>query len=84
MILPNCKAEEAEEIWERIVKKAEEINCIKGREYRISASHGVYEYIAGSSISVDEIIEEADRRMYREKKIIKAKEEALEGLCILR
>lgn len=84
VILPNCKAEEAEEIWERIVRKAEEINCINGREYRISASHGIYEYITGSGITADEIIEEADRRMYSEKKIIKAREEAAEGLCILR
>ena len=84
VILPNCKAEEAEEIWGRIVRKAEEINCVKGREYRISASHGIYEYIKGSGITIDEIIEEADRRMYSEKKIIKAREEAAEELCILR
>ena len=61
----------AEAVWQRIVEEYEQINATENRRYLISASHGI-ETISGSSNEyIDSIINQADEKMYREKKIIK-------------
>ena len=71
VVMPECDKEEAEIIWTRIVKTYDYLNNNFKREYLLSASHGVYEYIPGSGKGVDYILESADREMYEEKKRMK-------------
>jgi len=68
----------AEAVWQRIVEEFEEINNTENRRYLISASHGIETFSGGSNEYIDSIINQADEKMYREKKIIK------KGLKIIR
>jgi len=61
----------AEAVWQRIVAEFEQINETENRRYVISASHGIETFGGGSNEYIDTIINQADEKMYREKKIIK-------------
>lgn len=61
----------AEAAWQRIVAEFEEINDTENRRYLISASHGIETFSGDSNEYIDMIINQADEKMYREKKIIK-------------
>ena len=61
----------AEAVWQRIVEEFEQINDTENRRYLISASHGIETFNGGSNEYIDTIINQADEKMYREKKIIK-------------
>lgn len=61
----------AEAVWSRIVCEFEHINDSENRRYVISASHGIETFSGGSNEYIDTIINQADEKMYREKKIIK-------------
>ncbi|MBU4440153.1 MAG: GGDEF domain-containing protein, partial [Acetobacterium sp.] len=61
----------AEAVWSRIVSEFEHINDTENRRYVISASHGIETFNGGSNEYIDTIINQADEKMYREKKIIK-------------
>ncbi|MEL7659972.1 sensor domain-containing diguanylate cyclase [Acetobacterium wieringae] len=71
IIFEGLDEAEAEAAWQRIVAEYEQINATENRRYLISASHGI-ETISGSSNEyIDSIINQADEKMYREKKILK-------------
>ena len=72
VILPKCGIMEAEIIWNRVEERIKEINNSKMREYIISVSHGAVEYISGSRVDSDILIELADKKMYEEKNIKKS------------
>lgn len=72
VILPKCGIMEAEIIWNRVEERIKEINNSKMREYIISVSHGAVEYISGSGVDSDILIELADKKMYEEKNIKKS------------
>ncbi len=74
IVMPKCDKKESEIIWKRIERAYNYLNNNFAREYKISASHGIYEYIVGSNTSVDIILETADKEMYKEKNRIKAAE----------
>lgn len=61
----------AEAVWQRIVAEYEQINASENRRYLISVSHGIETISGGSNEYIDSIINQADEKMYREKKIIK-------------
>jgi len=61
----------AEAVWQRIVAEFEQINETENRRYVISASHGIETFGGGSNEYIDTIINQADEKMYREKKVIK-------------
>lgn len=61
----------AEAVWQRIVADFEAINETEKRRYLISASHGIESFSGTSNEYIDTIINHADEKMYREKKIIK-------------
>lgn len=71
IVFPDCNKDEAEKIWAKIRIKMEEENRRLIKPYAVSASHGIEEIKAGSTKSIDEIIEIADARMYEEKKMLK-------------
>ena len=61
----------AEVVWQRIVAEFAQINDTENRRYLVSASHGIETISGGSNEYIDMIINQADEKMYREKKIIK-------------
>ena len=72
IVMPKCDKKESEIIWKRIERAYNYLNNNFAREYKFSASHGIYEYIVGSNTSVDIMLETADKEMYKEKNRIKA------------
>jgi diguanylate cyclase (GGDEF)-like protein len=64
--------EAVESVWQRILKKIDEVNQKENRPYIISVSHGVVtcekEHTCATT---DRLIKEADKRMYEEKSEMK-------------
>jgi len=71
IVFDSMAARAAEAVWGRIVQKLTQINDEEGRAYVISASHGIAVFRCGDALSVDEIINDADGKMYAEKRRIK-------------
>lgn len=71
IIFDGLTEEQAEAVWERIVTAFKTINESENRRYEISVSHGIEAIVAGSNDYIDSIINQADEKMYREKKRLK-------------
>jgi len=71
IVFNGIKADAAENIWLRIVEDYEKINQEEYRPYLISVSHGIVEYNNKQKIVLDDMIKEADEKMYSEKRKIK-------------
>lgn len=71
IVFNGINAETAETIWLRIVEAYEKINQEENRPYLISISHGIVEYNNKQKTQLDNLIREADEKMYLEKRIIK-------------
>lgn len=69
IVLDNAVVDAAEMVWKRISDGMEQINSTQNRKYIVSASHGIVEWLENKSI--ESTIEEADSRMYEEKREIK-------------
>lgn len=52
---------------EKVHRYLDEFNASSGKPYQVDASIGLVSLIPDRSISLEEIIKEADERMYREK-----------------
>ncbi|MED1468507.1 GGDEF domain-containing protein [Bacillus salipaludis] len=68
------KREDVEHIWGDIQRDFEFLNEEKQKPFPISVSHGLYHYVPGAPITVEEILETADQEMYKEKSLYKARE----------
>jgi diguanylate cyclase (GGDEF)-like protein len=73
IVFPKTEAKDAEEAWNRAVIGFDKINSEDNREYLISISHGIAEYTPQAKNYLDELISEADKKMYDEKREIKKK-----------
>lgn len=62
---------EVEEIWNRIMDRFYEISKDMNIPVSRAASHGLFPYKAGMDITVEEMIEKADKYMYKEKQMHK-------------
>lgn len=71
IVFNGINAEIAENIWVRIVEAYEKINQEENRPYLISISHGIVEYNNKQKTHLDNLIREADEKMYLEKRRIK-------------
>ena len=71
IVFNGITAETAETIWDRIVAAYDKINQEENRPYLISISHGIVEYDNKQKSELDNLIKEADEKMYLEKRIIK-------------
>lgn len=71
IIFVNSDIEQSEKIWSRINDEFTRINQEENRKYIISISHGIEEFKFNSNEYIDEIINSADSKMYKEKRIIK-------------
>lgn len=67
LIMPNCSEEQAHEVGARIERRMEHCNALELRPYEISLSYGFAEYSSCCSQSIEELLENADRRMYQMK-----------------
>jgi len=66
-ILRECTIEQAEKIWQKLVEKIENFNSKKLKPYQISLSHGFIQYSPREGKTADQLITEADAKMYVEK-----------------
>jgi len=62
---------ESELAWSRIVEAYENINHNENRPYVISVSHGIEIYHCNSNMVLDTIVNQADAKMYEEKRELK-------------
>lgn len=77
IIFNNMSAGDAEKVWMRISDEFDRINEEQNRKYVISASHGIEEFNIDTDKSIDIIINQADEKMYREKRQIKKDEKKI-------
>ncbi|GGH75816.1 diguanylate cyclase (GGDEF)-like protein [Pullulanibacillus pueri] len=63
--------DKAQHIWDTITQAFEDMNHLSIKPYALSASHGFYHYRPSTPISVEEILEAADKEMYKEKSMYK-------------
>lgn len=71
IVFPKTESRDAEEVWNRAVIGFDKINSEDNKEYLISISHGIAEYTPQAKNYLDELISEADKKMYDEKREIK-------------
>lgn len=71
IIFEGLDEKQAEEIWGRIIEGYALINEIENRKYLISVSHGIETFRCDSNEYIDTIINQADGKMYEEKRRIK-------------
>lgn len=57
----------AESVWERIAERLNDWNIKTPRKYIASASHGIVGFGSDHLRTLDELIKDADERMYRDK-----------------
>lgn len=67
-ILRECTIEQTEKIWQKVVEKIENFNSKKLKPYQVSLSHGFVQYNPKEGKTADQLITEADAKMYVEKK----------------
>ena len=77
LIFPDCRLNEVKFIWRRVQKSLRERNSRSDSKYNISASYGFAETDSGNALSVEEIIQIADKRMYDHKRRTKRKQEKM-------
>ncbi|WP_158587540.1 GGDEF domain-containing protein [Neobacillus notoginsengisoli] len=61
--------EEARNVLDSITVELELMNVDMQNDYQLSASYGLYHYQPGSQATADELIELADKEMYKEKSV---------------
>ena len=71
IVFEGVGEKDAAVIWERIVRKFDQINTEENHAYAISVSHGFAVSACGGGMTVDDIIKEADAKMYEEKRRVK-------------
>lgn len=71
IIFEGLDENKSEEIWKRIVKEYDNTNETENRKYHISVSHGIESFKYNSNQYIDAIINQADEKMYSEKRLIK-------------
>lgn len=68
ILLPDKTEKESEALWSKIQTKFLEINNLGIKPYKIVTSHGVIEFTGTTNLSVEELLDLADKKMYIEKK----------------
>lgn len=74
IIHPNCISPQAEAIWERIASRLKEHNN-QALPYQIGFSHGVAEYRPKTPVTMTDLLQIADEKMYYEKSKQKKRQE---------
>lgn len=72
IIFPGCNIEYGEKVMDRISNKVKLLDIFKSNEYTVSISYGFSEYGGNCDITVDSLLDQADRQMYLNKRALKA------------
>jgi len=80
IVFRNKKKYQAENIWGEFMKQLNERNLQGELPYNIMASHGLFYYRSGMDIDLDNIIEKADKQMYKEKQRFRKEYQITEGI----
>lgn len=79
LILQETSLEGSNSVVNRIRDSVEARNSRSSRPYRIEFSYGLAEYTLGSRLTAEELVDLADRAMYRMKSSKKAKKDGIYG-----
>ncbi|MDR0361150.1 MAG: diguanylate cyclase [Planctomycetota bacterium] len=71
LLILRCDLDVAEKVMEKIHFAMDHFNYTEGKPYTLSVSGGLVRFDRGAGLDVDEIIAEADRRMYEFKRFKK-------------
>lgn len=71
IVFSRIDTNEAGKVWKHIVNEFTRINENDQRAYMISVSHGLVDYTLSNADELENRVSEADKKMYKEKKIIK-------------
>ncbi len=71
IVYPSVNLEQAESAWKRAEAEFDRINTEEDRPYLISVSHGVAEVAPEVRRVIDELLNDADAKMYAEKRVKK-------------
>jgi GGDEF domain-containing protein len=58
---------QSENMWKEMKNQLDNLNQQKIVPYNMMASHGLFYYCTGMVVDIDLMIEEADKKMYKEK-----------------
>ena len=72
IVFQGIEADTAEDVWVRIVEEFNKINTNEKRKYLISVSHGIETLTCNLNELLDNVLHQADAKMYDEKRRIKA------------
>lgn len=67
LLILECPPAKANHIIEGVQEKLEKINREEARPYKLGFSYGVTEFVLNGTATIDQIIMEADQRMYENK-----------------
>jgi len=68
ILLPDKTENEAEILWSKIQAEFLAINNLGAKPYKIATSHGILEFTSNTDLSVEELLDLADKKMYIEKR----------------
>jgi len=71
IIFPSCTVGQAEIFWQRVEQNIASFNAAGNNSFTISVSYGFAEYIPGAALAANELVQEADTKMYQRKNKIK-------------
>ncbi len=72
IIFRNCNIELANKVMKRMEENLEKLNKGNVKKYKMSFSYGIQQFGGYSSLDVEELLEQADRQMYENKKAKKS------------
>lgn len=71
IVFYDANLEKSETVWQRIITQFNKLNSTKKYPFIISLSHGIVCYKNSEPININELIKQADKKMYEEKFEIK-------------
>ncbi|EMS72051.1 GGDEF domain-containing protein [Ruminiclostridium cellobioparum] len=72
IVFPGCTMEYSEKVMGRISGELKQLKPFSNKDYTISISYGFSQYDGEADITVEGLLDMADRQMYRNKRAIKA------------
>ncbi len=73
IVFMNKTMHEVENLWRRLLQSFDRTNKLSSLPYPITASHGLFHFKSGMKFDLEQIIDNADRQMYKEKLLHKKK-----------
>jgi len=67
IVFMQKQMDQVEQLWEGIQNELEFLSRAGSKLFKASVSHGYYHFKPGSNISIEDMLEIADKEMYREK-----------------